>query len=296
MNILLTGANGMVGQWLCQKLSPSQHNILATGRRESIVNRSYLNNNFKYEKLEITNPGAVNALVNRFEPALIIHCAAITQVDDCELNKSLCYSINVDGTALLLAAAEQRNARFCFLSTDFVFSGNEGPYKEDDLRAPVNYYGKTKQLAEELISQSTVSWSIARTILLYGKTLEISRSNFMYWVKDNLSAARPIKVVSDQVRTPTYLPDLVNGIMLLIEKEAEGIYHLSGKDTLSPFQMAVAVANHLDLDASLIDPVNASSFTQVGARPLRTGFIIEKAERELGYAPTPFLDTLTPLF
>jgi nucleoside-diphosphate-sugar epimerase len=154
----------------------------------------------------------------------------------------------------------------------------------------------TKRMAEDLVQESGLKWSIARTILLYGKTLQINRSNFIYWVKDNLVANKPIKVVDDQVRTPTYLPDLVDGITTIAEKKATGIFHLSGKDTLTPYKMALVVAEHLNLNSSLITPVTASSFTQVGTRPLRTGFIIEKAKKELGYAPKGFKETLDFLF
>lgn len=296
MKIMITGANGMVGQWLCARLAKTGHIIIATGKRESINDKTYLNNNFRYQQLDITHPTAVQQIISSQEPDLIIHSAAITQVDDCELNKELAYSVNVDGTALLLAAAQQVGSSFCYISTDFVFSGENGPYKEEDPRKPVNFYGETKRLAENLVQESRLQWSIARTILLYGKTLHINRSNFMYWVKDNLASNKPIKVVDDQIRTPTYLPDLVEGITAIAEKRATGIYHLSGKDTLTPYQMALAVAEHLNLDNSLITPVTASSFTQIGTRPLTTGFIIDKAQRELGYAPTGFKETLELLF
>ncbi len=296
MKIMLTGANGMVGQWLCARLAETMHYVLATGKRESIINTSYLNKNFRYKQLDITQPAAVHQLVSSQEPDLIIHCAAITQVDDCELNRDLAYSVNVDGTALLIAAAQQAGTSLCYLSTDFVFSGNNGPYKEDDPRNPVNFYGETKRLAEDLVLESGLNWSIARTILLYGKTLQINRSNFIFWVKDNLVANKPIKVVDDQVRTPTYLPDFVEGIMAIAEKNAKGIFHLAGKDTLTPYKMSLAVAEHLNLDSSLITPVTASSFSQVGTRPLKTGFIIDKAQRELGYSPRGFRETLEYLF
>lgn len=296
MKIMLTGANGMVGQWLCARLAETTHSVLATGKRESINNITHLNKSFRYKQLDITQPAAVQRLISSEEPDLIIHGAAITQVDDCELNREFAYSVNVDGTALLIAAAQQVGSTCCYLSTDFVFSGENGPYKEGDPRNPVNFYGETKRLAEDLVQESGLNWSIARTILLYGKTLRINRSNFVYWVKDNLVANKPIKVVDDQVRTPTYLPDFVEGILAIAEKNAKGIFHLSGKDTLTPYEMGLAVAEYLDLDNSLITPVNASSFTQVGTRPLKTGFIIEKAQRELGYSPRGFRETLEYLF
>jgi len=292
MKILLTGCNGMVGSWITEKLSSSPHNLLATSRGEYRLDPDLLNQNCNFSPLDITDRNAVIETIGEFHPDVIIHGAAITQVDDCEINKSLCYSVNVDGTRFIIEAANEVNARLCYLSTDFVFSGEAGPYKETDKTGPVNYYGQTKELAEQLVMESGLHWSILRTILLYGKADPIKRSNFIYWVKKNLEEGTKIKVVNDQIRTPTYIPDLVNGILLALEKGASGIYHISGENVFTPYEMAVVVAEHLQLNKELLEPVDASSFTQVGKRPLKTGFIIEKAKTELGFAATDFRKSL----
>ena len=296
MKILLTGANGMLGSSLAEMLSKSEHKIWATGRGECRLPSHLLHANFSYHSLDIIHKDDVDQIISLFKPDVIIHAAAITQVDDCELNKSFCYSVNVDGTRYLLESAEDMNARFCLISTDFVFSGESGPYSENDPTGAVNYYGQTKELAEQLVMSSRLNWSIARTVLLYGKSDPSKRSNFIYWVKQNLEDGKHIKVVNDQIRTPTFIPDLANGIGLMIEKGARGIFHLSGKDILTPYQMAILIAKHLRLNESLIEPVDASIFTQVGKRPLRTGFVIDKAIKELGYLPTSFENALTAIF
>jgi dTDP-4-dehydrorhamnose reductase len=296
MKILLTGANGMLGSSLAEMLSKSEHKIWATGSGECRLPSHLLHANFSYHSLDITHKDDVDQIISLFKPDVIIHAAAITQVDDCELNKSFCYSVNVDGTRYLLESAEDMNARFCLISTDFVFSGESGPYSENDPTGAVNYYGQTKELAEQLVMSSRLNWSIARTVLLYGKSDPSKRSNFIYWVKQNLEDGKHIKVVNDQIRTPTFIPDLANGIGLMIEKGARGIFHLSGKDILTPYQMAILIAKHLRLNESLIEPVDASIFTQVGKRPLRTGFVIDKAIKELGYLPTSFENALTAIF
>lgn len=296
MKILLTGSNGMLGSGLSATLSNSTHTICATGKGACRLAKELFHDRFFYQEMDITDKEKVNALVGTFVPDIIIHSGAMTQVDDCERNKSLCYSINVDGTRNLLAAAEEINARFCFVSTDFVFSGNEGPYEEKDKTGPVNFYGETKELAEQFVASSNLNWSIARTILLYGRAEPSIRSNFIYWVKENLEAKKPFKVVNDQIRTPTFIPDLVQGINLIIHKGARGIYHLSGKDQHTPYTMALAIAKHLKLDPSLMEPVDASTFSQIGKRPLITGFKIDKAINELGYDPTPFENALSLIF
>ena len=296
MRILITGANGMVGSALVNRLKNSSHQVLATGRGECRLPHTMFTKQLNYHPADITAAQDVHIMVNAFSPDIIIHGAAMTQVDECELNKELSYNVNVDGTTLLIAAAEQVGSRFCYLSTDFVFDGIDGPYREDDPTNPINYYGKTKELAEEILVKSKLSWSIARTVLLYGKADNITRSNFIYWVKDNLEAGKQINVVNDQLRTPTYIPDFVDGIMKIVESSAKGIYHISGEDQMTPYTMATAVAEHLGLNKTLINPVDASTFTQIGKRPLKTGFWIDKSKQELDYSPTNFKTSLSLIF
>jgi dTDP-4-dehydrorhamnose reductase len=112
------------------------------------------------------------------------------------------------------------------------------------------------------------------------------------WVQNNLSQGKPIKVVSDQWRTPTYVEDLAKGILLAIENKAKGIYHISGEELLTPYDMAMATAAYLALDSNLIEKVNASIFVQAAKRPAKTGFIIDKAKKELGFRPLSFKEGL----
>lgn len=229
MKILLTGSNGMLGSCLAEMLSQSEHKTWATGKGAFRLPSHLLHENFSYQSLDITQKDAVNQIIRLVKPDAIIHAAAMTQVDDCEQNKRLSYSVNVDGTRFLIESAEDINSSFCLISTDFVFSGESGPYSENDPTGAVNYYGQTKELAEQLVMSSKLNWSIARTVLLYGKADPSKRSNFIYWVKQNLEAGKHIKVVNDQIRTPTYIPDLANAIGLMVKKGAKGIFHLSGK-------------------------------------------------------------------
>jgi dTDP-4-dehydrorhamnose reductase len=263
MRILLTGANGMVGSNLSKELTKTNHTVLATGRGTNRLPHSYFHEKFQYRSLDITEKDEVLNVVTNFKPDLIIHGAAMTQVDECEQNKMLSYKTNVDATDYLILTAEEVNARYCYLSTDFVFSGNNGPYVEDDETGPVNFYGMTKELAEQHIIQSNLSWTITRTILLYGKADHLNRSNFIYWVKENLEANKPIRVVADQIRTPTYIPDLTKAVIDMAEKGSQGLYHISGMEVMSPHEMSLVIAQKLGLDNSLIQPVDAQTFTQI---------------------------------
>jgi len=296
MKILLTGANGILGIELLKSLANKKVAVLATGRGQFRHTSMIINNLVSYTEVELSNHELLEKSILSFQPSHILHLGAITQVDDCEFNKEFCYSINTGSSALIFNIAKKIEAKVFYLSTDFVFDGESGPYEEGDPTSPINYYGFTKMSSENMLMDSEVDYCIIRTVLLYGKVAASNRSNFIYWVKENLENKKPIKVVNDQFRTPTYIPDLVKGIILALETGAKGVYHISGRETLTPYDMAIEVATHLNLDKSLITAVNASTFTQPAKRPLKTGFNINKAIEQLGYKPTPFKQALTEIF
>jgi dTDP-4-dehydrorhamnose reductase len=292
MKILVTGSNGLLGQHLVKLLlETTTHEIIATNRGENRLPFASPER-YNYFSLDITDGIAVNDFILLHQPNVIIHAAAMTQPDPCEENPVECWNVNVTATRFLTDAAEKVNARFIYISTDFVFDGLHGPYKETDEPGPVNYYGSSKLAAEKSVMTSKLQWAIIRTVLVYGNILVGNRSNIISWVKENLENGRPIKVVSDQWRTPTYVEDLAKGILLVLEKNATGIYHISGEEGMSPYDMAVATADYLHLDKSLMTKVNADTFTQPAKRPLKTGFIIDKAKKELGYQPVSFNESL----
>jgi dTDP-4-dehydrorhamnose reductase len=124
--------------------------------------------------------------------------------------------------------------------------------------------------------------------LVYGIVSDMSRSNIILWVKKSLEEGKNIKVVTDQFRTPTLAEDLAQGCWLITDKEAEGIFHISGKDFLTPYEMAIKTADFFELDKSLISQANADNFTQPAKRPAKTGFVLDKAINILGYNPVSF--------
>jgi len=159
----------------------------------------------------------------------------------------------------------------------------------------VNFYGKTKLEAEEAVKEYPYDWSIVRTVLVYGKP-QTGRSNILTIVKDKLEKGETYNVVDDQVRTPTYVEDLADGIVTVIEKRAKGIFHVSGPEVMTPYQMAIKTANFLGLNSSLINKVTEANFKQPAKRPAITGFNIEKAIKELNYHPHSFEEGLKKTF
>lgn len=292
MKILITGANGLLGQHLVKLLiDTTAHDIIATGRGSSRIpfpSSPGLN----YFPLDITNGIDVISFTEQHHPDVIIHTAAITQVDECESEQVACWDTNVTATRFLVSAAENINAFFVYISTDFVFDGLDGPYTESAIPGPINYYGSSKLAAEKSVMESGLRWCIVRTVLVYGNIFTGSRNNIISWVRENLEKGKKIKVVSDQWRTPTYVEDLAKGVLLAIDKNATGIFHISGEEMLSPYDMAIVTAEWLDLDKSLIEKVDASLFNQPAKRPAKTGFIIEKAKQELDFHPLSFKEGL----
>jgi len=294
MKVLITGANGFLGHYLVSLLLQKGYEVIATGKGN---NRLPFGNSekFVYTEMDFTNPFVVNDIFDTHKPEIVVHAGAVSKPDECELNQKEALRINTEGTVTMLSNAAKHKCFFIFISTDFVFDGEAGMYTEVDSPNPVNFYGKTKLEAEEAVKRYDFDWAIVRTVLVYGKAMA-GRSNILTIVKEKLEKGEAYSVVDDQVRTPTYVEDLAAGIIAIMEKRACGIYHLSGINILTPYEMACKTADFLGLDKSLIKRVTAESFSQPAKRPARTGFIIDKAKRELAYSPVSFLEGLKRTF
>ncbi len=286
MKILLTGANGLLGQKLVELIiKKGEHELIATARGN---NRLPIKGGYTYQSVDITNKKEVVSVIEQYKPDAVINTAAMTNVDQCELEKEAGWDANVNSVKYLVEACEANHCFLLHLSTDFIFDGTKGPLTEEEIPSPVNYYGEGKLAAEKLIINSSLKWAMARTVLVYGVVADMGRSNIILWVKNSLENGKAIKVVNDQWRTPTLAEDLAMGCYLIVQQQAKGIFNISGKDMLTPYDMAIKVRDYFDLDGSLISRADSSTFSQPAKRPLKTGFIIEKARKELGYNPHSF--------
>ena len=289
MKILVTGSNGLLGQKLTACLQRDQSvDLIATSKSDSVatIQRG------KFFRLDITKNDAINEMVTRTRPDVIINTAAITQVDQCELDHDACWENNVISVENLIAACAKNNVHLLHVSTDFVFDGTRELLNETATPGPVNFYGESKLAAERLVIESGISWSIVRTVLVFGVTRDMSRSNIVLWVKRSLEQGKTIQVVNDQWRTPTLAEDLAAGCHLAAMQKAQGIYHISGKDYMSVYEIALRTADFFHLDKSLIKPTDSTTFTQPAKRPMKTGFIIDKARKAFGYEPHSFEEGL----
>jgi dTDP-4-dehydrorhamnose reductase len=292
MKILITGANGLLGQKLITLLQQQPDvQLVATAHRPLVF--PLLKG--KFQLLDISNQEQVNEVLAHTKPDVIINTAAMTNVDRCETEQEACWQANVTSVQYLIEACQQHHIHLIHVSTDFIFDGKEGPLDETAVPAPVNFYGESKLAAEKLIQESSISWCILRTVLVYGVSMDMSRSNIVLWVKKSLEEGKTINVVNDQWRTPTLAEDLAMGCWLAAKKKARGLYHISGKDFLSPYDIAIKTARFFKLNESLINPTDSTQFKQPARRPLKTGFILDKAIRDLGYAPKSFEEGLAVL-
>ncbi len=281
--ILLTGSNGLLGQKLVYLLADRpQVKLIATSRG---INRHPLRSGYHYEPLELENRAGWESLFRQVKPTDLIHTAAMTMVDKCETDHEFCDKYNVEAVEMLAGLCREYQTRFTHISTDFIFDGENGPYKETDSPNPTNYYGGAKLRAEKIVQNSGTDWSILRTMLLYGITPAMSRSNIVLWAKKSLEEGRNINVVNDQWRCPTLVEDLASGTVSAVMKEARGIYHLSGPEMISISELVYRIADFWKLDRSLISEVASATLNQTAKRPPKTGFVILKAQVDLDYQP-----------
>lgn len=291
--ILITGSNGLLGQKLVELLVQQPTiKVIATARGE---NRLPFTDGYDYYSMDITNREVVTFVIEKTLPDAIIHGAAMTNVDQCESEKEACWSQNVTAVQYIVDVCRKHDIFLCHVSTDFIFDGAAGPYTEEGEANPLSFYGWSKYAAEKLVQHSGIRWAIARTVLVYGIAYDMSRSNIILWVKKSLEEGKNIKVVTDQWRTPTLAEDLAMGCYLIANQEADGIFNISGKDLLTPYEMAILAADYFELDKSLIAQADSSTFSQPAKRPARTGFVLDKARTILGYEPRSFTEGIAIL-
>ncbi|MCX8490142.1 MAG: NAD(P)-dependent oxidoreductase [Cyclobacteriaceae bacterium] len=291
MRILVTGANGLLGQKLVELISTKNDYLIATAKSKLVIGLP----RGEYHSLDITNRNEVESVIQTTKPDVIINTAAMTQVDQCETEQEKCWLNNVTAVENLASVCAKTKIHFIQVSTDFIFDGTYGPLDETAKPNPLSHYGKSKLAAEEIVQKSNADWVILRTVLVYGVTKDMNRSNIVLWVKKSLEEGKTIRVVNDQWRTPTLAEDLAQGCYLAATKNAKGIYNISGDEMMTPYDIAIKTADFFGLNKSLIQQTDSTQFKQPAARPPKTGFIIDKAKRELGYQPHRFAEGLKVL-
>lgn len=290
MKILVTGSNGLLGQKIIAQLQKRNISFLATS---SGANRNPSCPNTEYAQMDICDQAEVMDVIKKFTPTHIIHTAAQTNVDACELDPAMCEQLNVQGSLNVFKAAKEVNAHFQFLSTDFVFDGEKGNYKESDAVNPLSVYGHSKVATEnELLLGNYANFSIVRTIIVYGSAHNLSRGNIFLWAKSALPKGETMNIVDDQFRAPTWANDLAWGCIRICELNEKGIFHLSGPTSMSIYELVEKIADYYNYPKDNLVRIASSTLNQPAVRPPKTGFNLTKAKRILNYQPKSIEETL----
>lgn len=262
--VLITGASGLLGSALMGKFGFSRSVVGTFGSRPrpGLV------------PLDVTDPAAVERLVEEARPAIIVHAAAQANVDGCEINRNEAYRANVIGTENVARAAARIGALMVFFSSDYVFDGEAGPYSEGDPPGPVNYYGWTKLQGERAVIESEADSILVRTSSVFGPDPE--GRNFLVRLVNALGRGEPFKVPGDQYSTPTLADNLAEAVVELVRSRHTGIYHVAGTDWLSRHTLALMAARLFGMDQELIVPVSSDELGQPATRPLRAGLKVDK--------------------
>ncbi|MCI0329479.1 MAG: dTDP-4-dehydrorhamnose reductase [candidate division Zixibacteria bacterium] len=276
--VLVTGALGLLGLKIARLFAQDPgHEVLATFNSPK--------ENWTFDPpagvLNIADFGAVTALLSDFKPEVVINCAAYSKVDQAESERAAAYQVNAEAVGFLAQQVKRNGSFLVHFSTDYIFDGKAGPYSEEARPNPLGYYAKTKYWGEEKVVRVGCRHLVVRTNVLFGIHEEASKPNFFMWLVGELSAARPVKIVSDQYNNPTLADNLAALVKEAVEKKLEGVLNLAGKTYLSRYDFAMRIARFFNYDHELIDPVDTASLKQPAPRPLLGGVRTEKAQAVL---------------
>ncbi len=292
--ILITGSNGLLGQKLVKLFIDQNIPFLATSLG---ANRNPDCPESNFVGLDVTNEVEVEKIIASVLPRSVIHTAAMTNVDQCEADHEDCDKLNIDAVKHLWESCKKHGVHFQLLSTDFVFDGEKGDYKEEDHPAPLSYYGHSKYKAEQLLTtdESNKNWSIVRTIIVYGTGHNLSRSNMVLWALSAIPKGEEMRIVDDQFRAPTWADDLAQGCWLVVKNEQNGIFHISGPETRSILEWVHYIGAHFKWKTDNVVPISSATLNQAAKRPPKTGFDLSKSRSLLGYQPKTMAETLDAL-
>ena len=289
MKILITGANGLLGQAVANLFKrETDYEIIIS----SVEDKPHFYTESKYYPLDITQRDELKKFTHRIMPDVIINCAAYTDVDKCETERELCWKLNVDAVKNLIIASRISNARVIHYSTDYVFDGKNGPYTEESTPNPVSFYGRSKLASENALLASGIDFSILRTVVLFGLGVKV-KQNFALWLFNKLKIGEPVNIVDDQISNNTMVDDLAYGTLKIIEKKRKGIYNIAGKDIISRIEFALIFCDVFKFDRNKVNRIKTKDLNQPAQRPLKSGLITLKAEADLDFKPMSTFEALS---
>lgn len=274
--ILVTGASGLVGSQVTRDLVAKNFDVYSCYHIEKPQIGTIM-------QLDLTKQDQIISVVKSIKPEIIIHLAALTDVDMCETQKELAHLINVQATKTLAVESSKHDSFFVYVSTDYVFDGKNGMQNETDMANPLNFYGKTKLEGEHVVADSIPSYSIIRTSTPFG--MHEKKKSFPIWLKDNLESKKQIPVLVDQFTSPTFVPDFSNMLIEIATKRIKGVMHVAGATRISRYKFAKIIADKFHLDNTLLKPVKIDEMKWVAPRPQDSSLDVSKAVKILDYKP-----------
>ena len=264
MRIFITGGGGLLGARLAGMAQEEGHDVFS-GYNHSLPEKGVA------LKLDLAVDNSIHKAVDHAQPEIIFHTAALTDVDRCEVEQDLACRINARGTRVLAEAAKKAGAFLVYISTDYVFDGQRGMYKEEDAANPISHYGYTKLLGEKYAE------CVARTCVIYGSRPASGKINFALWILEKLQKGEEIRIVTDQYVSPTLNTNLAGMLLEAGEEKREGIYHLAGATRISRYDFACKLADVFGLERSLIIPAKMADLCWKARRPMDSSMDVCKA-------------------
>jgi len=274
--VLIIGISGLLGSRAFE-IGKEDYEIFGTYNQHKIERE-------KFFGLDVTKREKVFKVIEKIKPDLVIDTHALHNVDYCETHPEEAWLVNVEGTKNVAESCKRIGCKMIFISTDYVFDGEKLRYTEKDKPRPLNYYAKTKLIAERILDALDLNYIIVRTAVLYGKG-GMGKLNFVLWAIQKLKNKEKINVVIDQYNNPTFADNLAKILFALYEKDAKGIFHATGKDCLSRYEFALKIAKTFGLNQSLIEPITTPELNQIAPRPRRVDLVTEKVKRVTGIEP-----------
>jgi dTDP-4-dehydrorhamnose reductase len=285
MKVGVTGASGMLGTALISHLSKS-YRVFATSRGKSLEGK-----NINWDCFNLTDATLLNEWLQKINPDIVIHCAAIISVDFCEDNPNLAKKLHIEATEVILNYLDSKGARLIYISTDSVFDGKKhGSYRESDLVSPLNVYAKTKIIGEKSV-QAMNNGLVLRTNII-GWT-RANKTSFAEWVLNSLNDNMPLNLFHDVYFSPLNVYELSLIIEKIIEKPILGLYHCGSRDNISKYDFGKKMAKIFQLPNLNINRVSVDSFDYKAIRPKNMALNSDKLSNELQYDIPSAIDSIT---
>ncbi len=285
MKLLITGGSGLLGSKIAEIAEKRGLEVYSGYNEHEAIYGNPV-------KLNICDKNNVIKTFECLKPEAVVHAAALTHVDRCEKNKELAREVNVEGTENIVCSSEFHNSFIVYISTDYVFSGEEGMYDETDETDPINYYGQTKLEAEKIVTESKSDWCIARPSVIYGSSPAAGKENFVLWILNRLKKNEAVRIITDQWVSPTLNTNLAEMILEIIKRKLTGIYHLAGATPINRYEYAKLIAEKFQLDKTLISPTKSSEMNWLAKRPKNSSLNVEKASKTLKNKPLEIEEAL----